>query len=173
MKPKGTYEYSIWIMASGRTARAAQRTIRGLARANGTVSFRPHVTLLGYISGERAEIIRKASRLSSRIRKIPVRLSGVSHSGSYTMPLFVKVGKTRELVAARKHAEKEFASAKSRFAPHMSLMYARLPKSRRIKMLGDIKKASLGEGFIAHTICLYARRWDGKKWAIVKSFRLS
>lgn len=173
MKSKGTYEYSIWIMAGGSTARTAQRIIRDLARENGTISFRPHVTLLGYISGERDEIIRKASRLSSRIRKIPVRLSGVSHSGSYTMPLFFKVGKTGELVAARKHAEKEFVSAKSRFAPHMSLMYARLPKSRRLKMLVDIKKTSFGEGFIADTLCLYARRWDGKKWTIVKSFRLS
>ena len=173
MKQKGKYEYSIWIIPKKRTARTAAQTILDLSKTNGTVAFDPHITLLGYISGEKGDVIKKARSLSSKLRKIPIRFGTISHSGRYTMPLFVKVKANRELFTARRYAEKEFVHKKSDFAPHMSLMYANLSKGRRLKILSNIKDNYFGEGFDADTIRLYARRWEGKAWNKVASFKIS
>ena len=54
----------------------------------------------------------------------------------------------------------------------MSLMYASLAKSRRLKLLSGIDANYFGEGFSADTIRLYARRWEGKEWKRVASFKL-
>ncbi len=172
MSRRGKYEYSIWVMPNGRAARNVAKTILDISKSNGTVSFDPHVTLLGYISGDRQDIIKKTRRLSSKLCRMPIRFGGVSHSGRYTMPLFIKMRASPELFRAHRLAEKEFEARSTKFAPHMSLMYASLAKSRRLKLLSGIDANYFGDGFNADTIRLYARRWEGKEWKKVTSFKI-
>ena len=172
MARRGEYEYSIWVMPNGIAARNAAKTIIDISKSNGTIPFDPHVTLLGYISGDRQDIIKKTRRLTLKLCRMPISFVGISHSGRYTMPLFIKVKAGSELFRARRLAEKEFGARSTKFAPHMSLMYARLAKSQRLKLLSGIDANYFGDGFNADTIRLYARRWDGKEWKRIASFKI-
>ena len=172
MKQSGMYEYSLWLMPKGKSARRASAAIRTLAKENGTLVFKPHITLLGWICGDKRVITEKARNLASGLGGIPISFDGISHSKTYTKTLFVKVKANRAISRAHRLAEKTFGHKKSKFIPHLSLMYANLSKAARLRLINDINNADFAQGFTADNLSLYARRWEGKEWRKVDSFKI-
>lgn len=174
-KPLGDYEYSIWMMPGAKATRQIGALIAELSSNHGSVMFEPHVTLLGYTQGTEPEVLKKTELLSKSISPMRCEFDGIAHSGDYLRAIYVNIKVSEALRHARSKASEIFGIEGSDFKPHLSLIYSEMGETERAKAIAGID-SSLFEGlkgFDVDCLYLYRRRWTGKEWMRVASFRIS
>jgi len=171
--------YSLWLRPTGSGRRRLRLLIARLAGRCRTVSFDPHVTLLGGIVLSRGRAVEKTSTVARGVDPFPVRLAGLGHEAAYFRCLYLKAGGAG-LSSARAAAVRAFeeesgrrASRRTggRFRPHLSLVYGRLPAAGRRKLVLEIE-GSLGFSFMARHIALVRTGGAPRYWRVIAVRRL-
>jgi 2'-5' RNA ligase len=153
-------------------ARMAQ-TIGELARQHGAPHFEPHITLLSSISGDESELIARAAGLARGLAPFETQLTEAGYLDEYYRCLFVRVELVPALVRAREMAQQGFYSARAAqaFVPHVSLMYANLPASKKDEILDAIGRRFDLTARIER-LALYCADGTPEEWRRVASFAL-
>jgi 2'-5' RNA ligase len=127
--------YALWLIPAEEVRPRLASAIRRLSRELRTPAFAPHITLVSSIRRSKREVLSGAARLARQTPRLAVQLTGIEGQSEYFRCLFAKVRSTRELVRARRMAERIFAvRPPRRFTPHLSMVYGDLTLERKRKV---------------------------------------
>ena len=168
-KAKG---YSIWLMPIGEVYNTLNSLILKLSRKYSTSYFKPHVTLIGSLTGSEKGIIAKTVQLASLIHPLRIELDRVEYLNKYFRCLFIKVKETDELMEANQKARKMFGrETDPKYMPHLSLMYGNLPPQTKEEIIAEIGK-EISVSFDVNSIHLFSTNGEPEDWYKVKEFML-
>lgn len=116
--------FSLWLVPHSAVSDVFQAIIDRLAQEHGGPSFSPHVTLLGGIVADEADIVERARRLAAQTAPFTMHLDDVGTGETYFQSLFAIVRSTPALLAVREAAEQTFPESPGGvYLPHLSLLY--------------------------------------------------
>jgi putative hydrolase of the HAD superfamily len=112
---------------------AVQAIIAALAVAHGAPRFSAHLTLLGELTLRSAPAACRAlADLAESSASIALPVTGMGESDAYFATAFVRFAQTPELTALRAHAQRAIGAGRApAIGPHVSLIYAHLPRAAR------------------------------------------
>lgn len=116
-------KYSIWLVPEECGKRSVQDIINSLQRKYGGDTFTPHLTILGEINGEEAEIKKIFVDSTKEFRPLKVYLDRVAFSTTFFQDVFILVKPTSDLLELNLNLKKRFGMPNDFFVPHISLMY--------------------------------------------------
>ena len=132
-------DHALWIIPEGETYRELKRLIESLSRKYSTPPFEPHITVLGRVLGSDSELFSKSSQVGSLIRPFHVALKTVDYLDEYFRCLFIRAGKSREIIDLHTTAKRMFTIQDTKsYMPHVSLIYGSLPADVKKKIISDI-----------------------------------
>jgi hypothetical protein len=116
---------SLWLLPEGAPYEQLSARIDALALRHGSPRFPPHVTLLGGLTSDAAEVLAAVSRVASATAPFTVRLVAAAVRDEYFRRLVLEVEPTEELNVARALAASALTMPATGFEPHLSLLYGR------------------------------------------------
>ena len=164
--------YSIWLMPSGQVRDELSKTISHLSNQYATPVFQPHVTLLGDLAGNEAEISSQVQQLASRLRPFQITLTTVDCLPAYFHCLFVRAEETPALAEANQMARLIFHREQdAKFMPHLSLMYGNFSAETKRQIVQTLGR-EFSIAFPVKTIHLYSTNGEPKEWHPVQEFEI-
>jgi len=134
--------YALWLKPDDAAEQQLQAVINTLAVKYRAPQFTPHMTLLGRLFGEEADLDAKTESLAARLNEFSVKLTGFAGAPYYFRCFFAPIASSPELRHAVDEAASHFsASAGSDFAPHISLLYGTLHRNEKKQIPGLIGDA--------------------------------
>ena len=154
-------KYSLWLRPFGDIAFSLQQRIQKLSEKYDAPSFEPHITLLGSLKDGETELVQLTETLASSLHPFDVLLTKAGVGNTFYQSLFVHVEESRELMNARKTAEKLFNPVDSddRYLPHLSLMYGEFSREQKERILNSMGR-EFHIRFPVHSLLLV--RTDGR-----------
>jgi hypothetical protein len=125
--------FSLWLLPGEPARTVLERLIHRLAAEHDSPGFPPHLTLLGGLAPDPANV-EAAALLAARLPPFSVAVSRISHTAEYFHSLYLEVAGADALLRARREAEDVFGSTPWPFAPHLSLFYGTPPPAERERM---------------------------------------
>jgi 2'-5' RNA ligase len=163
---------SLWLMPCGDVYCRLQETIFRLSQQWSSPSFEPHVTLLGRLEGTEAALQSKTLVLASQLKLMKIQLGKVGFLQEYYRCLFIRVACSRGLINAYRAATETFGvQGKSKFMPHLSLVYADLDSTTKLKIIRGIR-CSLHECFPVGSVHLYSTAGPPDQWYRIGEYPL-
>lgn len=134
-----TSKYALWLRPFGDIAFSLKQRIRKLSEAHGSPLFEPHVTLLGGLTNSEVELVQMTNTIAISLKPFDVVLTRAGCRDTYFQSLFVYVEPSKELMNARKTAERLFGyESDEKFEPHLSLMYGNYPREQKERILNSM-----------------------------------
>jgi len=157
-----TMTYTIWIIPPEPVLTQLRSAIETLAKKYGGPTFTPHMTLLGDIEGDPAEITKKMEQLVAGKKVLELSLGPVSFSTTYWQDVFVRVNSTGALMQLNLDAKKMFNMKNDVFMPHISLLYGEHDATIREKAAAEVSLPPTS--FIAGALVLNPNTPDPSGW---------
>lgn len=131
--------YALWLVPDDAGTLQLHTVIRQLADRYTTPVFTPHMTLLGWVKGEEAELVAQLETLAAKLAPIEARLTGFAGAPYYFRCFFAPIESSPELRQAVDEASHTFgANAGTDFKPHLSLLYGQLDREEKKTIPGQI-----------------------------------
>ena len=127
--------YSIWLEPLSGDAKHINKTINKLAKTHAAPRFSAHMTLYSGIS---SLIMAKHAVNQCPKLRLDVRASGISQSDYLWKTVFVNVKKDKNLRHLNSTLQKNLKT-KYEFKPHISLIYKRLDRTTKRKIIRDLR----------------------------------
>jgi len=132
-------KYSIWLMPEREKGIYLTQLIHKLSEKYNSPFFKPHVTLIGDLSGEKKDLIIKTKELESSIQPYKIKLTTIKGLEEYFKSVFVKVEKTKDIMKANLKAREIFnKNSDSDYMPHLSLIYGNFPQKIKEEIISEI-----------------------------------
>ncbi|MSQ10893.1 MAG: hypothetical protein EXR52_07835 [Dehalococcoidia bacterium] len=90
--------YALWLCPAEPAAAQLAAAINALAEREGTPAFRPHLTLLGAMTGPEATRTAQVERLARRLQPVPLPVTAVTAKPDYFRSVVLEVALTPELM---------------------------------------------------------------------------
>ena len=119
-------DFSLWLVPSEPKASFLQAQIEKLAGQFETVSFPPHITLIGRLTQTQSRLVTKAQALTADLPPFTVTLKDYGWRNTYFRCFYLKVAHSREIELAQKAIKKHFGLKGAFSEPHLSLVYGHL-----------------------------------------------
>jgi hypothetical protein len=116
--------HSIWLLPSAKGSACFCELISRLSRQWHGPVFKPHLTVLGDLSGSIDSSITHCSAIFSDLNAQRVRVTGVDSTEQFFMSLYLDISLPQSFVNARRQLADLFQPQSSdNFRPHISLAY--------------------------------------------------
>ncbi len=115
--------YSIWALPEQSTEQELQKIITLFSQLYGGPHFEPHMTLLGDVKGESAQMVDVVDELAAGLDELSLRFGEVSFSTTFFQSVFIRVLATAQLMEQNLKAKRLFQLENNLFMPHVSLLY--------------------------------------------------
>ena len=166
------HTYSLWLTPDESTHDDLASLIADLAAEHGGPRFQPHVTLLGTVVGEEAEIVRLAGDIAAQTPPLHADFDGLGMEDVYFRALYLVVSKAPALMAANALARTVFASTRPEpFMPHVSLFYGDDPAEKK-RSIGAAIRPRLPASCEILTLDVYLTDPPVEGWQRVARFPL-
>ena len=162
--------YSLWLMPDQLQSNKLERIIKKLSRTYGSHAFKPHMTLLGSIQMDKREVIKRASTLSGKMKKMRVHALRASEGPLYFKSVFIEAELDRGLSRYYSAACEIFSIRTGKLNPHISLLYGRLNARERKKAINLIDYNDTLISF--NRLCAFDTSGKVESWKRVASFAL-
>ena len=165
--------FSIWLIPEDvKVYRSFAEKIDRISRQFGSLSFEPHITLLGGIKDDDLKKVSlKIEQLAQSLK--PFKLSATTvHTGTdFYKGLFVAVPETSELKIAYGRAQAVFGKRQETYEPHLSLAYGNFPDIIK-QRIQDVVGNAIHQNFLISGLHLVSFSDEGtfSKWTRVKEF---
>lgn len=160
-------EYSLWLMPEGKEAKIIRRFFNDIHKHIKTVSFEPHVTLLGGLTLGEPQIIERINKLAAEISPFKISFTGVEGTENFYKSIFLKCKETQELMEANKFV-KQFFSINQYYSPHMSIIYGDIDFTAKKEILDSISHLTVQSlAFNAGSIFLCKAFGTYDEWEII------
>lgn len=147
--------FSLWLVPDGAVNDTLQAVVDRLAREHGGPTFPPHVTWLGGIVAEEADVVARSRRLAAQTAPFTIHLDDLGVGETYFQSLFATARPSPELLAARRAAERAFPEASAgAYDPHLSLLYGHPTPETKAAIIGALR-GTLPPSFEARAMMLY------------------
>jgi 2'-5' RNA ligase len=157
---------SLWLLPEGAVYEELSARIDALASQHGSPRFPPHVTLLGGLTGDAAELLAAAARTASATDPFTVRLVAAVARNEYFRRLVLEVQPTEALDAARARAAAALTLPATGFEPHLSLLYG------RAEVASTDAGVRLPLAFTCRQLALWRTQGAVSEWQALGHFRL-
>ena len=132
--------------------------------------FVPHLTLSGPIYLEKTKIDKSINKLSGKIRSTHFQLEEIGMKDTFFQSFFIRVKKSKPIIAANKIIKKQFNLLSDEFFPHISLYYgnADITKKLMVKEKVQLPRTNLK----LDRLSLVHIREKIENWEILKTYHL-
>ena len=164
--------YSLWFIPRGTIGQLLVDEINQLAQQYASVSFSPHVTLVGNIAAHEDEMVQKTQELASHLHPCTLQLSDLAYTDEYYKSLFVKIEPSADILATYNIARGIFPDSQAgAYMPHISLLYGNFPVTTKEQISKEIGQKLTG-AFRVERLYLYNTSGNADTWHDVKEFLL-
>lgn len=169
--------YSIWLVPKDDAVFVRlYNVIKAIGKQYSTPMFEPHITLIGSLLGSEQEVMEKTASLAGRIKPYTATFGNVDQFDEYFKALIVRMQKTPEVMESNRMAREVFVKQGSTgYMPHLSLMYADLPKETKDKIIKDYELEAVVKKLKPFTIgelSLHYTTGKAGEWHKVRDFKL-
>jgi 2'-5' RNA ligase len=162
--------YSLWLMPEPELSDRLARIISQLSQQYSGPLFSPHVTLLEKVQGREEDVRRKTEALARALRTYEIHFKDLDYTDEFFRALFVRAGKTPDVMEANTLARKFFEIKNARpYMPHLSLFYGNLPVETKKSIIAHLGEAVAGR-FKVGRIHLFSTSGATDGWYEVASF---
>ena len=121
----GAATYSVWMIPEEPDLTDLSKRIRNFANAHGTPSFVPHVTLVGDIAGEEADLAARLGCLSSGFSCHNLTVTDVKSEDVFFKSLYLNLSPPAKLVGEQAVLAQGLPASRytREFLPHISVAY--------------------------------------------------
>lgn len=131
--------YALWLVPEDSAGDDLSGLIGTLSERYGGPHFPPHVTLLGWVTGDDVQLAEKTSQLAAQFKELSLRTRGFGGDAYYFRCLYARLEKSAELLAAHDLASTTFgAGYADDYLPHVSLAYGYLDLDEKIKLRSEL-----------------------------------
>jgi hypothetical protein len=131
--------YALWLVPEDSAGEKLSGLIGTLSERYGGPRFPPHVTLLGWVTGDDVSLSEKTGRLAGQFKELNVHTRGFAGEAYYFRCLYARLEKSSELLAAHELASTTFgAGYADGYLPHVSLAYGYLDLEEKIKLRDEL-----------------------------------
>lgn len=140
--------YSLWVMPRGPLADKLHGEIRGLvARTPGAPPVLPHVTLLGGIKSTEADVLARARQLAATLKPYRITFDRVACGSIFHQCVYVLCKADEQTMQAGAAAREAYGhDPRSRYMPHLSLLYADIDQQERERVVAEEQQRLFGPG---------------------------
>lgn len=162
--------YSLWIRPHGTLFHKLQERISELSEQYNTPTFEPHLTLLGGLKSNQAELINLTDILAHSLSPFTIELTDIGRGGTYFFCVFIKAKKSKALIRAHESAGKIFEteSKPSSYNPHLSLLYGNLSLHEKERLINKMGR-SYDISFEARNLLLVQTSGSPEQWEKIHS----
>lgn len=167
--------YSLWLVPkrNDETFLFLKGLIDKVAAEYKTISFDPHVTLLGGINESAQNVYEKTSRLATKLSPYEIKLGKIGSNRSYFQVLFSKVIETNPVIHANTVAQHVFGMNSDKYFPHLSVAYGDFSKDQINFLKTNLGKYSLPEkDFVVEDVELWSTEGSVNEWYKIETFSL-
>ncbi|WP_139556076.1 2'-5' RNA ligase family protein [Methylotetracoccus oryzae] len=164
----------LWLLPDAASSARFGHLIGDLSARVGAAPFEPHVTLLGSLCAEAADLIEHTRALARLIAPFRIAVERPDHSDAYFQCVFLVTALDGELIAARAEAERTFGCAPNStpFFPHLSLVYGTFDPVIR-QQLVESAACELPTHCAVDRLQLVEGAPDYRDWRTIETFALS
>lgn len=162
--------WSLWWMPEAAAQRKLEREIRSLSLRYGTAVFAPHVTLLGGLEREEADIVELTEAFAARQRSFPVEIRSLEFSDEFYRNFYAVV-EGEKLLDAHFTARPHFSAPKRDYKPHLSLLYGNLRMTERSLLLTEFGEL-IGYRFRIEELAIFRTEGPAAGWTMLTSYPL-
>jgi 2'-5' RNA ligase len=164
--------YSLWLTPAGATRDALASVIADLADQHDGPRFPPHITLLGSVTGDEAEIVRLAGKIAAQTSPLHVDFEGLGMEDVCFRALYLVASKAPALMAANALARQIFGSTRLEpFMPHLSLLYGDKTQEAK-RVVGEAIQSRLPTSCEAVNLDVYTTEPPVESWRLAHRFAL-
>jgi 2'-5' RNA ligase len=167
------HTFSLWFTPAGATRDVLASLITDLAEQHDGPRFPPHITLLGSLTGDEAEIVRLAGEIAAQTPPLHIDFEGLGMEDVFFRALYLVASKAPALMATNALAHQVFASDRPEpFMPHLSLFYGdRSAEAKRA--IGETIRARLPASCEVLHLDVYTTEAPVESWRLAHRFVLS
>lgn len=165
-------KYSIWLTPETSFQEVCHKIIAEQAAHFSAPTFEPHITILGTVPAEQADLSQKLQDITAAFSKLQLTVSEISISTTYFQCVFARIKPIPELldlqIAIKKAVQPENTAF---YMPHISLIYGDLSMSERYQAAEKIRLPQMT--FMANRVEMTSDTTDEPEaWKAIESFPL-
>ena len=161
---------SYWLIPAEPHRSEFRKAIFNLAQRFDGPVFEPHVTLYSGSEGTN-EVENVLARATAGLSEIELRTAGIGHSDQFTKTLFLRLEPCEVLVQLSNELKRSSIGADDyTLIPHLSLLYALVESAVRVRLVDEVKFASLVRFDEVQAVDTGARnesRADVEQWLLI------
>ena len=172
--------YTIWFVPQGELLDEFSQLIIKISDEYGSPKFKPHVTLLGSLTGfTQEEVLSKATELAKSIEPFEITLTEVTYPSSYPndyeafyRSLYILAQRTEPLMHTNELARKLYVrESDPQFNPHLSIMYGPYPPKTKDEIISQVGR-EFDVSFEADSIHVWSDKGLPRDWKFIKRIPL-
>jgi len=177
-EPEGSY--SLWLMPEGEVLDKFSQLIIKISSEYNSPGFKPHVTLLGDLTGlTKEEFLSKASRLAQSIEPFTITLKAVQYPASYPddheayyRSLYIVAERTEALMKTNESARKIFDREGGRpYNPHLSIIYGPFSAQTKEEIISKVGR-EFNVSFEVSNVYAWSDKGLPHEWKLIKKIPL-
>ena len=163
--------YHLFFMPSGELADNLQHIINEFSKKYQGPIFKPHITLLGGISGAyEGEVVAKTKQLAGMMKPFEIELGEVGVQDTYFRALYCKAKLSPQIEDCYRKAMEIFGVQDlNAYVPHLSLFYGNNLQSEKDQMIASLKLPP-DMKFWVDRVYLYRTEGRAENWVEVGEY---
>lgn len=133
-------------------------------------SFEPHITLVGGLSDDQAEINETTRTLAQDHQPFVVSFPRVHCSTTRFQCVFLLVEPILELLSLHEDAVESFGTNGGMYVPHLSLIYSNMDFEDRLELMGEIESKSPPDTALLNSIAVVETTGDPQEWETIGEY---
>jgi 2'-5' RNA ligase len=164
--------YSIWLIPDKDTYDNLSRIIKNFAGLTSSISFEPHVTLIGNSEFSEEQFLDALDQLANQVTSFEVDANPVSTDEYFFKSIFIPIEKNKELMAARRTVRKFLGIKKTeKYEPHLSLVYGNVDSKLKLELIRNLT-APLPTRLTLDKVALVKTTGSVAEWKKIKEINL-
>jgi len=165
--------YSVWMTPEEPDLTLLHKRIKEFASTHNTPSFAPHVTLIGDLAGDEAELILLLKKIATHFTNHTLKVAEIKAEDLFFKSLYLDLSSTPELNNQQMLLAQNLPASQAprEFLPHISMAYGPISpeiKAREAEALRDLVGTTLT--FAHFQLVRSSQDIPIEEWEILQSF---
>ena len=162
--------FAIWLLPNKEDTQFLETIINNLSQEFNTPKFLPHITVYGLVNTDLSIVEDAVKNSIDEIEPFIVKKSGIGYSDDMWKTLFINITSNTELhLINSKLGNKLDKYVQYEFSPHISLMYKKMKKTEKMKILESLR---IKNEFVIKKIAIQKFSKKIHEWKIVRVYDL-
>ena len=161
--------YAVWFTFDEKDEQYLTEKIQELSTEYASQEFTPHITAYGLVDIQLEKLDKIISEIIKNEKKFNVEKTKISYSEDFWKTVFVEFAENDSLQRInRKLTELLESFNKYEFKPHASLIYKKMEKKAKTKLVGSV---TIKDDFIVSGMCIQEFSENISDWKITRKYQ--